>query len=97
MDWFLYDNGLRHERVNLIFSSVVIFMQSYVQRYGMKIHVKSYENHVPFLYTRKYLQRFDSLSLDDLEEILSIIFEISAFKNYFPRICLFAVIIVIIE
>ena len=55
------------------------------------------KNHVPFLYTRKYLQRFHSLSLDDLEEILSIIFEISAFKNYFPRICLFAVIIVIIE
>ena len=24
MDWFLYDNGLRHERVNLVFTLLTI-------------------------------------------------------------------------
>ena len=30
MDWFLYDNGLRHERVNDIIGSLVISANGYV-------------------------------------------------------------------
>ena len=32
MDWFLYDNGPRHERVNaVIFACKIMFMEMFVQ------------------------------------------------------------------
>ena len=36
MDWFLYDNGLRHERVNEIFNELLneIFKQTFLFSHG---------------------------------------------------------------
>ena len=49
MDWFLYDNGLRHERVKQLIKRYYLRSQSTLSR-EIKIHLKSFK----CLYTHFY-------------------------------------------
>ena len=44
MDWFLYDNGLRHERVNNFRAMIgILFGSLRLPRFNEKMTLKSYE------------------------------------------------------
>ena len=44
MDWFLYDNGLRHERVKKLFGGAMIWPEENQNNIGGIIHLAGTEN-----------------------------------------------------